>query len=119
MKVQITGRHLEKSEAINNFILEKFKKIDQFFNYPLNCHVILNVEKNLHSCEAKIKIKGGMLFAKNHSDNMYASIDGILDKLINQAKRYQEKQHNHGHMIPKKELADEIAHSKISDDEDY
>ena len=35
---------------------------------------------------------------------MYAAIDGLLDKLVAQAKKYKSKQNDHGHSIPKKEI---------------
>lgn len=117
MKLQITGRHLEKSTTINTFITDKFRKLDNFFDYPLNCHVILNVEKNIHSCEAKISITGGQLFATNNSEDMYAAIDGLLDKLVNQAKKHKEKHNHHGHIIPKKELANELANETTDQEE--
>ena len=125
MKLQITGRHIENSQAINQFINDKLSKLDCFFDHPIHGHVILNVEKNLHSCEAKIQVPGSQLFATCDAENMYAAIDGLLDKLVAQAKKYKSKQNDHGHYIPKKDLADTNSNkndnhnAKKEDEEEY
>jgi ribosomal subunit interface protein len=40
-------------------------------------------------------VSGADLFAKAHSDDMYASIDQLVNKLDAQVKKHKEKLNNH------------------------
>jgi putative sigma-54 modulation protein len=60
-------------------------------------HVILNVEKLQHQAEATVKASGRTIFATETAMDMYASIDGLIDKLDRQVRRYKDRIRNHHH----------------------
>lgn len=95
MQLQITGRHVEVTDAIREFIENKFAKLERHFDQITQAHVILSVEKNIHQAEAKVNISGGEIFAHNEADNMYASIDLLIDKLDRQLIKHKEKLKDH------------------------
>jgi putative sigma-54 modulation protein len=57
--------------------------------------MILEVEKDVQKAEATIHVSGADLFAKAQSDDMYASIDQLVNKLDAQVKKHKEKLNNH------------------------
>jgi putative sigma-54 modulation protein len=57
--------------------------------------VILNVEKIRQKAEAKLNVNGGEVFATNEHEDMYAAIDGLIDKLDRQVIKHKEKLQRH------------------------
>ncbi len=57
--------------------------------------MILEVEKDVQKAEATIHVSGADLFAKAESDNLYASIDQMVNKLDSQIKKHKEKLNDH------------------------
>jgi putative sigma-54 modulation protein len=55
----------------------------------------LEVEKDVQKAEATIHVSGADLFAKAESDNLYVSIDQMVNKLDSQIKKHKEKLNDH------------------------
>lgn len=91
MKINITGRHVNITNALQLHIENKFKKLESHFENIIDTHFILTVEKERMKAEALLVIKNDNLFAENESDNMYAAIDDVIDKLDRQLKKQKEK----------------------------
>ena len=95
MQLNISGHHLDITEAIKEHTLEKLAKIKHHFDQVINVNMILEVEKDTQKAEAIIHVSGADLFAKAESSDMYVSIDQLVNKLDTQIKKYKEKLHNH------------------------
>ncbi|SMN00861.1 Ribosome hibernation protein YhbH [uncultured Candidatus Thioglobus sp.] len=95
MQLNISGHHLEITEAIKQHSTEKLSKIKNHFDHLINVNMILEVEKDVQKAEATIHISGADLFAKAESDNMYTSIDRMVNKLDVQVKKHKEKLNDH------------------------
>ena len=91
MQIQITGRHVDITKAIDEFVRSKFEKLERHFDHITQVHVIISVEKTRHIAEAEIHVTGGNLFAQSESENMYAAIDLLIDKLDRQIVKHKEK----------------------------
>ncbi len=104
MQLQITARHTEHTAALDQFINDKFEKLDKYFDSLVSTHVIISIDKHNHTCEANLNVPGDHLFATTDADNMYTAIDNTLDKLTQQVKKYKSKLNDHGHCVPKKEI---------------
>lgn len=92
MNISITGRHhMELTDALKAFIEERFDHIAKHSQQITNCHVICEVQKNLQMVEATLHIPGAEIHAKSDSENMYKSIDLLIEKLIKQIDKYREK----------------------------
>lgn len=92
MKITVTGRHVEITPGLREFIEKKIGKIEEFYSGAKEVHVILTVEKYRHTAE--ITLKGGhrQLSAKKTTKDMYASVEEALQALSHQASRLKEKQ---------------------------
>lgn len=91
MKINVTGRHIHITEALQLHIENKFKKIEKHFANVIDIHVILTVEKIRMEAEATLKINKGNIFANSEKEDMYMAIDELVDKLDRQLKKQKEK----------------------------
>lgn len=95
MQLNLTGHHLEITDALNNYVASKLERLERHFDHVTNVHVILSVEKTRQKAEATINITGGQLFADSEDDDMYAAIDALVDKLDRQIRKHKEKVTDH------------------------
>ncbi|HBG29720.1 ribosome hibernation-promoting factor, HPF/YfiA family [Candidatus Macondimonas diazotrophica] len=95
MKIDVTGQNIEITTAIRQYAAEKLERIQRHLDQPLDAHMVLRVEKERHHAEAKIPVNGSTLFADATSEDMYAAIDALADKLDRQALRYKDKNNDH------------------------
>ena len=95
MQINITGRHIEVTDALKTYIEEKLQRLARHFERLTQIHVMLHVEKERHRAEATIHVSRGEIFADAEEENMYAAIDGLVGKLDRQIKKHKEKLHDH------------------------
>lgn len=95
MQIEITGHHIEVTDAIRNHVLDKFSRLKKHFDKVLEVHVILSVEKLSQKAEASVHINGANLFAEDTQEDLYTAIDHLVDKLDRQVLKHKEKHLNH------------------------
>lgn len=95
MQLNVTGRHVDVTQPLRNYVETKFERLERHFDHVTNVHVILSVEKVRQKAEATIHISGGNLYADAENGDMYAAIDALTDKLDRQIKKHKEKLTNH------------------------
>ena len=95
MQLNITGQHIDLTEAMQEYVRTKIAKLERYFDNVTNVHVILSVEKKNQKAEATVHVAGGDLFAESTDENMYAAIDSLVDKLDRQIKKHKEKLTDH------------------------
>ncbi|GMR14429.1 MAG: ribosome hibernation promoting factor [Gammaproteobacteria bacterium] len=100
MQINITGHHVEVTPALRAYVTEKMQKLARHFDRVNSIHVILNVEKLQQQAEATVKTSGRTLFATESAMDMYASIDGLVDKLDRQVRHYKDRITSHHHSRP-------------------
>lgn len=95
MQLTVTGHHVEVSPALRDYVDAKLAKLGRHFDQMTDIHCVLTVEKLLHKAEATIHLSGGTIFADAVDADMYAAVDGLLDKLTRQVTKYKEKLTDH------------------------
>ena len=95
MQISLTGHHVDVTDALKNYVDGKFERLERHFDQVINVHVILTVEKLRQKAEATININGANVFADAVHEDMYAAIDGLIDKLDRQVIKYKEKKSSH------------------------
>lgn len=95
MQISVTGHHIDITEALHRYVSSKFERLERYFDRVTNVHVILSVEKLNQKAEATMHISGAKVFADAVHEDMYAAIDGLVDKLDRQIKRHKEKVTDH------------------------
>lgn len=91
MQLNISGHHVDVTQALNDYVHEKFSRLERHADYINSIQVILSVEKLVQKAEATIRINGAEIFANSDSEDMYAAIDTLLDKLDRQLLKHKDK----------------------------
>jgi putative sigma-54 modulation protein len=99
---------MKPSEPIREFAEEKIEKLSKLIERGGEAHVTLSVEKHLHCAHVELVIDGSLrLRGEDKSEDMYASIENAVEKIIRQVKRYRSKIRDHkrepldhGHELP-------------------
>ena len=86
MNISITFRHMDASEAIKEYARDKVSKLQKFLRQPMTAKVTLSLDKLQHVAETQVSSGGAHLEAKEVSEDMYASIDRVIDKLERQIR---------------------------------
>jgi len=95
MKIQMTGRHLEITPTLKDYIETKLHKIEKYSFRIIEVQVILEVEKYRHHAEITATLDGMVLQAADVTEEMYSTIDKVVDKLQKQLKKAKEKMTDH------------------------
>ncbi|MGV3533856.1 MAG: ribosome hibernation-promoting factor, HPF/YfiA family [Chthoniobacteraceae bacterium] len=90
--VRITGRHVQATEAIKRYAESKIDNLHLDYPRIIEAHVILDVEKYRHSAEVILHCSNHITIeASAETSDMYASIDGAVDKIAQQMRKYKTK----------------------------
>jgi putative sigma-54 modulation protein len=95
MQLSVTGHHVEVSPPLREYVANKIEKIERHFDHVLDVHCILTVEKLRHKAEATVIVNGNTIYADATEEDMYAAIDGLVDKLDRQVIKHKEKMVDH------------------------
>jgi len=91
MKITFKGKHIEVTDAMRSYIEKRLNKIERHFDHILEVIVTLSVEKNRQIVEATLQASRALIRAEEETDDMYASIDKVVDKLERQIQKYKKK----------------------------
>lgn len=99
MNLKLAGNHVEITDAMREYVISKIGKITRHFDHVIDVSVILSIEKLKQKAEANVHVRGKDIFVETDSEDMYASIDSLVDKLDRQILKHKEKnleRRNHG-----------------------
>jgi putative sigma-54 modulation protein len=95
MQLNVSGHHVEITESLREYVESKVGKTARHFDLVTDVQCILTVEKLRHKAEATVHVNGGTIYADNTEGDMYAAIDGLVDKLERRVRKYKEKLVDH------------------------
>lgn len=98
MKVNITARHLGLSDDIRSYAEKKLHKAETFFDRIIEAHMVLSAEKHRRIAEVTLNAKRIVFHAREETEDMRASIDGAMEKVDKQVRRYKEKLRDRKHL---------------------
>ncbi|MBA4495361.1 ribosome hibernation-promoting factor, HPF/YfiA family [Paenactinomyces guangxiensis] len=93
MKYVIRGNNIEVTDALRDFVEKKLSRLEKYFETPpaAEAHVALSVLKDEHKVEVTIPFPGLLVRAEESSEDMYASVDLVVQKLERQIRKYKTK----------------------------
>lgn len=104
MKVTITGRHIKLSDDMRAYAEEKMHKVEAHFDHIIEGHMTLSTEKHRRIAEVTLNAKRATFHAQEETEDMYASIDGVMEKVDTQIRRHKDKlkdrKHSHKELTP-------------------
>ena len=95
MQLNVSGHHVEVTESMRDYVGAKVEKIGRHFDIVSDVKCILTVEKLRHKAEATVKVNGGTIYADHTEEDMYAAIDGMVDKIERRVRKFKEKLVDH------------------------
>ena len=97
MNLHLTGHHLEITPPIHDYVASKLARVTHHFDHLIDVNVILTVEKLRHRIEANVRVRGKDIFCEHVDADMYAAIDGLVDKLDRTIIKHKERFLEHRH----------------------
>ncbi|WP_420641776.1 ribosome hibernation-promoting factor, HPF/YfiA family [Candidatus Leptofilum sp.] len=97
MELSVNGRNMEVTTRLRNYVEKKTGKLDRYMPNLAEIHVDLsetNARNVVERQVAQITIRdnrGTILRAEERSNDMFASVDAVVDKLYRQISRYRGK----------------------------
>lgn len=103
MNLKISGRHLEVTPAIREYVNNKLSRIDRHFDKVIEAQVMLSIERLDHIAEITMRIHGKDIHCSAINENLYAAIDLLTDKIDRQVIKVKSKAQNHAHEPAKRQ----------------
>ena len=92
VKVSVTFRHTEPTDALKRYAAEKFRKIGKYFSRPLEAHVVLAVDsRERQVAEVTMQARGATIHGREETQDLYSAIDLLVDKVEQQIRKYKTK----------------------------
>ena len=91
MDITITSRHYDLAPAVREYAEGKIQHLTTYFENLGNAHIIFALEKYRHFFEVTLHANGKDFNAKDESEDMFASIDRVTEKLERQILKYKGK----------------------------
>jgi len=124
MNVTVTGRNIELTPSLKEYLKDKLQRSQKHFDHALNVTALLSVAKNpsvaaSQTAEVTIKLNGSMIRGEESTENMYASIDLVADKIERQLRKYKTRYNHKGNGIKGMEMPDDGTDDGLEDGEDF
>jgi putative sigma-54 modulation protein len=114
MDMTVTGRHVDVTPAIREYAAKKLDHIGIDFPRVLSAHYILEVDKFRHIAELVLQCGNHITIeAREVSEDLYASIDRVVDKVMRQMRKYKTKMQRHR---PRKAVAFHVDEHVVTHD---
>jgi putative sigma-54 modulation protein len=91
MNYIISGKNIDVTDGLKEAIYDKLGRLEKYFNEDTKVMVTFSVEKERQKVEVTIPMKGHIIRAEQVSDDMYVSIDMIVEIIERQVTRYKKK----------------------------
>lgn len=88
----IRGKNTEVTPAMREYVEKRVGKINRYFGNIDEIFVLLAVEKDRHIVEVTAEVPGGLILRGEEATNdMYTSIDLVIEKLERQIRKQKTK----------------------------
>ena len=112
MNYIVSGKNIEVTEGLKSAIYDKLGRLEKFFAEDTDVQITFSVEKERQKIEVTIPMKGHIIRAEQSSDDMYVSIDLVVEVIERQVTRYKKK------IVDKEQNAAYIQNDFFNVDED-
>jgi putative sigma-54 modulation protein len=91
MIIHITGKNLEVYDALKDTVNKKIKKLDRYFEPETEVSVVMSTQRARQIVEVTIPFDGVILRGEEASDDMYSSIDSVVQKIEKQIHHHRTR----------------------------
>ncbi len=123
MKIKITFKHLEHTEALDQKIQEKTNKLKKFFEGNIDVQWTCWVQEGKHFADVHLFGNNFEYKARAESDSLYKTLDLAIKKITTQVEKRKSKWKDHMHHQKNEQLKylvqDHSVLVKVDEDEFY
>lgn len=100
MNLTISGHHLEVTPAIRDYVKGKLDRVTRRYDNIIDISVILSIEtlpekEKRQKAEINLNMSGKTIHVESVSQDLYAAIDLLMDKLDRTVMKHKGKQQEH------------------------
>lgn len=98
MQINITGRGIELTPAIESYVHKKIEALDKFYNQIIRAQVIVGIESHHHTkgsiffAECRLEVPGRDIFVSETKEDLYQAIDKVRDHAEAELKKHKTKE---------------------------
>ncbi|HEV2612320.1 MAG TPA: ribosome-associated translation inhibitor RaiA [Noviherbaspirillum sp.] len=112
MNLLLSGQHVDISPALREYVETKLDRVIRHFDQIIDIAVVLGVEKpsekdKRQRAEVNLRVKGQVFHLDHYAEDLYAAIDGLVDKLDRQVLKHKGKLQEHKN-VPVKHVSAEL-----------
>jgi putative sigma-54 modulation protein len=90
--IQVTGRHVSVTEAMKEYCRRRLACLHLDYPKIIEVQIIMDVQKYRHTAEVVLHCSNHItLEASAESDDMYVSVDEVVDKIARQMRKYKTR----------------------------
>ncbi|MBN1977287.1 MAG: ribosome-associated translation inhibitor RaiA [Anaerolineae bacterium] len=117
-EVSIFARNMKMTPRLKEYVERKISKLDRYLPSVEEARMELKVEDTRSAdhrqvAQLTVRVRGTILRAEERTNDMFASIDTVLDKMYRQIARYKGKREDRWHAaaeeLPTEESLEESA----------
>jgi len=102
VEVSIFARNMEVTSRVSEYVERKVGKLDRYLPSIDEARLDLAVENTRNAAHSQVaqltvRVRGKILRAEERTQDMFASIDAVLDKMYRQIARYKGKRQDRFH----------------------
>ena len=90
-RLALYGKHMEISEPIKDYVIEKLAKIERLSDKIIEVNVRIEVQKLVHHVEVDMLVSQMKIWAHADTDNMYSAIDKAFDRLQRKVRNWKKR----------------------------
>jgi putative sigma-54 modulation protein len=91
MRIAVTFRNMESSEAIKDYAHQKISKVQRYLDEPIEANVVLSKEKFRERAEVTLVANRRTINSAEETTDIYEAIDKCSDKLERQVQKFRKK----------------------------
>jgi len=98
LEISVTGRHLEVTDSMRQFVNEKVARLQRFYDRIESIQVLADRESMRFRTELLVRTDHKQTFvAQVEADEFHESVDLVIDKMERQLREHKEKLRNRKH----------------------
>ena len=123
MKLIIQGKNVEMTDRLREYVEKKVSRLDRYMSDVTEARVELATEsarsaEHRQVAQLTLRAKGKLLRAEERTDDIFASIDAMINKMHRQIARYKGKRRDRGRGVEELPLPDEFYFEDEEEDDE-
>jgi len=122
MQLIIQGKNIEVTDRLQEYVEKKVSRLDRYLSNITEARVELLTEsarsaEHRQVAQLTLRTKGKILRAEVRTDDIFTSIDAMMDKIHRQIDRYKGKRQDRSRSVEEMPLPDEFYEEFEEEDE--